>query len=55
MSKKERRGFKPVVKSPMRWPLLFLFVNCVVAISSFALCFSPASSFIGPAYGVSVF
>jgi hypothetical protein len=45
MSKKERRRLasEHVVKSPLRWPLLFLFVNCVVAISSFALCFSPSS------------
>ncbi len=55
LSKRERRASVRVIKSPMRWPLLFLFVNCVVLISSLALCFSPASFYIAGAYDVSVF
>ena len=55
LSKKEKRASIRVIKSPLRWPLLFLFVNCVVLISSLALCFSPTSSLIAEAYGISLF
>jgi hypothetical protein len=55
LSRKAKRTSIKIVKSPLRWPLLFLFVNCVVLISSMALCFSPASFFISGGYGISVF
>ena len=41
-----------VPKHWLRYPLLFFYVNCVVIISSLALCFSPSSTAIATAYGV---
>jgi hypothetical protein len=41
-----------VPKHWLRYPLLFMYVNCVVIISSLALCFSPTSTAIANAYGV---
>jgi len=37
-----------------RWPLLFLYVNCVLCLGSTSLCFSPASKVIANAYGTTV-
>lgn len=42
----------PVTKSWLRWPLLFLFVNCITLVSLLALCFSSASQTIALAYDV---
>jgi predicted MFS family arabinose efflux permease len=41
-----------VNRSWLRWPLLFFFVNCSSLVSALALCFSPASGYIAPAYNV---
>ena len=41
-----------VPKHWLRYPLLFMYVNCVVIVSSLALCFSPTSTNIANAYGV---
>ena len=41
-----------VPKSWLRWPLLFMFINCVALISLLALCFSSASQTIAIAYDV---
>lgn len=39
-------------KAWLRWPLLFLFVNCIMTVSAFSLCLSPASGPIAVAYSV---
>ncbi len=38
----------------LKFPLLFMYVNCIVISSSLALCFSATSSSIAQAYGTSI-
>lgn len=40
--------------SRLRWPLLFLYVNCLLCLGSLFLCFSPASKQIAKAFDVSI-
>jgi hypothetical protein len=35
-----------------RWPLLFLFANCILYVSAASLCLSPVSMNLAFAYGV---
>ena len=54
LSYSEKKATQEVNKHWLRWPLLFLFVNCSSLVSALALCFSPASGYIAPAYNVSL-
>jgi len=38
----------------LRWPLLFLYINCLLCLSSVLLAFSPASKEIANAFDVSI-
>lgn len=37
----------------LRWPLLFLFTNCIMIVSALSLCLSPVSSNLAEAYQIS--
>ena len=38
----------------LRWPILFLFVNCIMIVSALSLCLAPASSDLARGYDVSI-
>ena len=38
----------------LRWPILFLFVNCIMIVSALSLCLAPASSELARGYDVSI-
>ena len=38
----------------LRWPLLFLYINCLLCLGSVSLCFSPASKEIASAFNTTI-